>query len=134
MRMRSHARCGSRPSSPCAVVRRPASRARCNPSEAGSIPTIQIGATLSLRSAFTIKSVPMLPEPINATFTMVTLSSSCSYAALVGKLVDEHAHALDPDAHAIAGLQEAAAGRAAARRGAGGDDITGPQCQARAEM
>ncbi len=36
------------------------------------MPTIHTGARWLLRSALTMRSVPMLPEPINATLTLLT--------------------------------------------------------------
>ena len=44
----------------------PISRARCNPSDCGSTPTIHTGSSTVLRLSFIIRSVPILPEPINA--------------------------------------------------------------------
>jgi len=65
-RIPSRTRCGRRPSIPSALVANPASRARANPSDATSIPTIQTGLSQRLRSALYNRSVPILPEPINA--------------------------------------------------------------------
>src|SRR5207244_4087058 len=59
-------------SRPCAVVLRPAARARASPSEAGSIPTIHTGDSCGLRIALYMRSVPMLPEPSSATLILLT--------------------------------------------------------------
>src|ERR1700722_8597213 len=66
MRMPSRLRCGSRPSTPAAVVDNPFSRALASPSEASSIPTIHFGSIQALRSALYIRSVPIFPEPTRA--------------------------------------------------------------------
>jgi hypothetical protein len=55
------------------VVFKPCARALASPSEAGSMPTIHTGLIAALRSAFTIRSVPMLPEPINAALILLVM-------------------------------------------------------------
>jgi hypothetical protein len=77
MRMPSFFRCGKRPSTPPAVVERPFSRAFASPSEASSIPTIQMGSIQGLRSALYMRSVPMLPEPMSAAFIFAIVSVCC---------------------------------------------------------
>src|SRR3954451_7205201 len=67
--------CDSSQSTPSALASRPASRARCSPSEAGSTPIIQRGSIDVLRSSFASRSVPMLPEPTMAAVTMWRPSS-----------------------------------------------------------
>ncbi len=51
MRMPSSATCGTRPSTPEAVVATPSAAARRRPSDAGSTPTTQAGSIHSLRRA-----------------------------------------------------------------------------------
>ncbi len=63
MRMPSRATCGTRPSTPAAVVATPSADARRSPSDAGSMPTTHAGSIHSLRRALKSRSVPMLPEP-----------------------------------------------------------------------
>src|SRR5262245_9985926 len=53
----------SSPSMPSVVVASPAARALASPSESGSMPATMVSSSTSLRSSFTIRSVPMLPEP-----------------------------------------------------------------------
>src|SRR4051794_12138176 len=65
--------CESSQSTPSALASRPASRARCSPSDAGSTPIIQRGSIDVLRSSFASRSVPMLPEPTMAAVTMKCL-------------------------------------------------------------
>src|SRR4051794_3216559 len=67
--------CDSSQSTPSALASRPASRARCSPSDAGSTPIIQRGSIELLRNSFASRSVPMLPEPTMAAVTMECPSS-----------------------------------------------------------
>ncbi len=55
---------------PSAVVLMPNSRARFKPSLAGSMPTIHTGSSTGLRLSFISRSVPMLPGPMRAHFTL----------------------------------------------------------------
>src|SRR3990167_7099937 len=101
MRMSSSSTCGSRPSTPSAVVFMPNSRARLRPSELGSMPTIHTGSIHSERSIFITRSVPILPGPIMAalSFLLMGVSSVRSGEAHRGA-----ADAADFDAHEVAGL------------------------------
>src|SRR3990167_1846554 len=101
MRMSSSSTCGSRPSTPSAVVFMPNSRARLRPSELGSMPTIHTGSIHSERIIFITRSVPILPGPMMAalSFLLMGLSSVRSGEAHRGA-----ADAADLDAHEVAGL------------------------------
>src|ERR1700722_4764147 len=134
MRIWSAARCGNRPLRPAAVVFRPAARARSRPSEAGSMPTIHTGARCGLRRALTIRSVPMLPEPIKATLMRVTAGNLVPLLRRSSERGRQLADTLDPDARAVAGLEETASRASAACRRAGRNDVAGPEGQTCAEV
>jgi len=60
------------PSTPSWVVGTPNRAARASPSESGSMPTMApISRVSESRSTLIIRSVPMLPEPITATFVFM---------------------------------------------------------------
>ncbi len=59
------------PSIPRAVVGTPRRAARCSPGDSGSIPTkAPISSTFERRITLIIKSVPIFPEPMIATFDL----------------------------------------------------------------
>jgi acyl-CoA synthetase (AMP-forming)/AMP-acid ligase II len=68
-----------RPRTPPAVVATSCFLARAKPSEAGSMPTIAPISSDDDRSTFTMRSVPMFPEPITATLVALIfrLSREC---------------------------------------------------------
>src|SRR5699024_3937771 len=69
----------SRPSMPSAVVATPSRAARAKPSDSGSMPTSAAISRLSpWRRILIIRSVPILPEPITATLTLLLTFDSVS--------------------------------------------------------
>ena len=62
------------PSMPPAVIGTPIRSARASPSEAASMPTIApISSVSDTRRTLIIRSVPMFPDPMIATFVMPRL-------------------------------------------------------------
>src|SRR5450830_841106 len=75
----------TRPSTPSWVVDTPRRRARARPSEAASMPTITaISRCWPWRRILIIRSVPILPEPMMATFFLCSLMSCSSRSAAQG--------------------------------------------------